>query len=602
MEREPNTNRFYPDRPGVKIEQAINTVKSEPEVALSPEVERRVRQFEHVLTRGKLLDKQGQKVEPLEKLWKLKVNTATFYVDYLHTPAGRELWHKNIGTTLEGETLADIEQAVLRTDYEAIPVEAIQQLEKASREYSEARVLEQFAANGFASVEGVTNPTKVMVVRNPQELINKIVGLRQLKHYQRAVGKRLRKKLEEQPRASIQARLVMLTIHQRRTNELLADTYPAAGSLLQQESARSPQIITDKRKAIKENMHGLAQLGDERAGHFLARLDKFREGAGQLRAEDGEYTPVSTEIEQLAANLATAEDQPEIAEYALANMPRSQWESVSVKAAEWKDWAQESLAAYGLLSSDKEYDPDRQGRASDGLWQVAEDASVTNLEVKSEQGVILVPAGRERRLASLTPAGAVPVLDHEIMHVIQHENKQKLGLAITDKVGMDRSDIVAEAGAILAETKAQEEVFGQRRPLNTHYLRAVQAKLRGGSFRECMQAFFESMRQQSPKSEPKTIAKQAIDRTTRLFRNGGSLDDCSGHVSNSQPLVYLEQELLVRESRRQQAEALTMVGGTNVLMLAELRRVGMLDLSQLTLPKQRPSQLLLAKIRQKILQ
>jgi hypothetical protein len=117
-----------------------------------------------------------------------------------------------------------------------------------------------------------------------------------------------------------------------------------------------------------------------------------------------------------------------------------------------------------------------------------------------------------------------------------------------------------------------------------------------------MKAFFDSMREQSPSEDSTKAAKQAIDRATRLFRNGASLNDCSTHVSNSQPLVYLEQELLVREARRQKAEVLTMVGGTNVLMLAELQRVGMLDLSQLKLPKQRPSQLLLPKIRQKVLE
>jgi hypothetical protein len=104
----------------------------------------------------------------------------------------------------------------------------------------------------------------------------------------------------------------------------------------------------------------------------------------------------------------------------------------------------------------RDYDKDRSGRAPDELWQVVDDPSVTNLSVDGQQGVIRVSFGKrgERELASLTPAGAVPVLDHEFTHLIQHENKQRIGLAITDKVGMDRADIVQEAGAILAEAKA----------------------------------------------------------------------------------------------------------------------------------------------------
>jgi hypothetical protein len=94
-------------------------------------------------------------------------------MEYLQTSDGRQLWQELTGTTLEGETISEIEQAVLRTNYESVPAEAVQKLEKTTREYGEARVLEEFSSSGFDSVEGITNPTKVTIVRNPDVLAKK---------------------------------------------------------------------------------------------------------------------------------------------------------------------------------------------------------------------------------------------------------------------------------------------------------------------------------------------------------------------------------------------------------------------------------------------
>jgi hypothetical protein len=117
MEREPSSDRLYPERPGVKIERALETLQKEPEVELTPEAEGEVRQYEQNLTRGELRDTEGQQVESLEPLWQLKVNEATMYADYFETPEGRELWEKTIGTPLTAEKTLEIEQELLRTNY-----------------------------------------------------------------------------------------------------------------------------------------------------------------------------------------------------------------------------------------------------------------------------------------------------------------------------------------------------------------------------------------------------------------------------------------------------------------------------------------------------
>jgi hypothetical protein len=205
-------------------------------------------------------------------------------------------------------------------------------------------MLAEFARSGFRSVEEVQNPTKVTVIRNPDVLVKKITGLRRLKDFQREE----RRRLEQETGDAAQAQLVMLTIHQRRTNELLAGTYTGAGEMLRQREAGSPQVTAEMEQTIEEKLRGLGQLNDVRSSRFRARLDKFRQGAGQLRSEDGEYTPVSGELIQLAVDLREPNESAPITDYALADLPRSQWEKMTVGTAEWGEWAREAVAEQGL--------------------------------------------------------------------------------------------------------------------------------------------------------------------------------------------------------------------------------------------------------------
>ena len=80
-----------------------------------------------------------------------------------------------------------------------------------------------------------------------------------------------------------------------------------------------------------------------------------------------------------------------------------------------------------------------------------------------------------------------------------------------------------------------------------------------------------------------------------MFNNGGELSlSASPFLTNSKDLVYLEQELVVRELEKVGKQHYLLVGELNLQTIAELHQIGMFDEDEFVFPK-KPSQILLEK-------
>ena len=140
------------------------------------------------------------------------------------------------------------------------------------------------------------------------------------------------------------------------------------------------------------------------------------------------------------------------------------------------------------------------------------------------------------------------------------------------------------------EESRLQELLGRRRPTNTAYLRGLQTKSNGGNQVQVARTIFDSLTtgQNLTDTELQAKRKQAADRMLRLYRNGGH---------DSQPLDYLEQDLLVQSMQTlpaEQVRAIASSGGSFSLVdVAALHRIGVVELPKTTVRK--PAEEVLSK-------
>lgn len=593
--------QLYPERPELGLDSHLEVLSRTPEIVLSPEEKNTVLQIENLLTTSPNLNQEtiefrGQQiplhhtddegVTGIENAWKIKVNTTDFFTDYFKTEDG----YKDLVEHLGWDVSIPIDIFLAQGQFNA-KANVINAVAGRSRDYAQKRMVNEFEESGFTAVDGVHNPEQVTIVRNPDALVDQFDEYSKLKKYLH----NFQQAINESDSAFSEATRTVVEMNMRRLNQLLAGSYPDLVAFLKQSKRSEDEDHHKLAQKIREivGTHMFHVLYKDPGARMFERLDKFINGVGDKVGDI--YTVLSPEVLEVADQ--AGKSQPEKVKGKF-DVSEEVLESIVIDAKSFQHWFKEVLAESNLLSVENEdlYDKDRSGPPADGKWQVILDPNRSSIVVEDRQRVILVPEKFRRSIASINPAGAVPVLDHEDTHVVQNENRRKLGLGITRNVRMDRSDIYSEAGAVARETECQEELFGHTRDANPHYLRAMQAKLAGGSLRDCMKAFYDSLMQSDPEMSQRKAAEQAVDRAMRLFRNGGQYDDDSVHLTNSQPLVYLEQDILVQKLKESGCEKLLYVNGVNLEMLAKLHRVGLVDLDKITVPKKHPSEVIMDEI------
>jgi len=601
---------LYPERPELGIDSYLDILNRPPEIVLSPEDKAAVLSIEKALTQSQnvnaeviqyngeemsLRHTEDKTVMGIERIWEISVHETDFFMDYFDTEDGMRDLAKTLGWETDQTVSVFLAKAQFVNDKgKQVSAKIINEIAGRSRDFAQKRMVDEFEERDSDSVEGVHNPKKMVIVRNPEELVAKLEGLGQLKHYLH----NFKLHFKDTSNDFSQATDAVINMHLKRLNQLLAELYPDVASFLYQahvsKSDNYKELVEDIKDCIGENKYRMYDKKDPGAKVF-ERLDKFVNGVGEKNS-DGIYTTISSEVIE---EVDKSKKEKHVHNEPIINATDEDLKKINIDALTFQDWFKRRLEHEGILSSENEntYDKDRQGAPKDGKWQAIIDPNRSSLAVNDKQRVILIPANFKRTLASINPAGAVPVFDHENTHVDQNENRRRLGLTITDNVRMDRSDIYSEAGAVARETRSQEEIFGHERNPNPHYLRAMQAKLAGGSLKDCMKAFFDSLCKSDPEIDKRKAAEQAVDRAMRLFRNGGRYDDDSIHLTNSQPLLYLEQDILAEKLKKKGFEKLLFVNGVNLEVLADLHRVGLIMLDNIIVPKELPSHVILDDVK-----
>ncbi len=596
-EREPQ--RLYPERPGgADLDRDIEILNNPPDRLLNASEQEKARGVLDVLIKS---DNVGSKLgintpEPvtgLENIYEIKVNTTQLYLEYFLTPEGREAAVK-AGIPKDvidsAKSVDDVRVLFLKHDVSKIDGPTSDKLQKASLDYVTETVAGQFAEKDFASTEGVMNPTRLLIVRNPDKLVQKVEGLRKLK----AVLRKYSQTLTGEDNLTAANRL-MVEMTRRRLNEMLVELYPEAAAYATQANTRKHTVDFKLLPRLQKAMKGVNALTSGRAQKNFSRLDKYFRGAG---VKDGKnYTQLSEQAIRLVNDLERGQDVQAPSDYTFKGVDKAKFSQVEITSEERRQMTEKILKEYGLLSTQTDYDPDRVGVAADKKWQVV-DASGNSFAADNKQQVVKNPAAS--RFLAPARLGTVPVVVHEITHVIQHENKKRQNLSITDRVGMDRSGTNAESGGLEKERDCLYTDFGVIRPVVTDYLKAMAVRLRGGTFRDCFKAFYDSSMQTNPGGDKQKAARDATDRTLRLFRTGGNTDDTSRNLTNSGALEYLEGEVLARKIRGTKLEKLFYLTGVNAEMLAQLHRYGLFSIDSVWIPEKRPIDIIKPEIDAKL--
>jgi hypothetical protein len=335
-------------------------------------------------------------------------------------------------------------------------------------------------------------------------------------------------------------------------NSLLATQYPALAQLGEQLDVSPDTAATTRWRAqlydIAPSVAAAWRHNNDRArfhADFARRNDYIRNGVG-LDTE-GRISPVSADLDAFAASIERGDERNEtgpaqVSPELVERLERTVWQADQLQA-----FLRHVLTEWELLSTEEcdWHDAnERSGPAADSKWQVIVTPKVNSLDANGRHKVMWVPERFSRTLLQQVPSGGLPVSAHELAHVLQTEADEELAthLPLAGIKGR-RSITMKEMGAVFQEGKVQA-YFGNRRPVNTTYLRALQAKLAGRNNTEVARAFVEARRLTHPNGSEQAAAKSG-NVATRLNRHDGF---------DSQPLDYLVQGYLIKCLRSQMSE------------------------------------------------
>jgi hypothetical protein len=429
-------------------------------------------------------------------------------------------------------------------------------------------------------------------------LLQKTKGYREMKKKLIKEKKSLEQSIEKQ--ISVEnletAKLAIVKMYLARINELLAGEYPAVYSI----SDKAKELGID---GLDQDEKELCKLfsGSTKQEQSLSRLDKFLHGAAKEFNDMGYQSQVGPLIEQRAKAVAIVREAEELRKDDLIRakgLDPDKLRQANIDGETRCKWGDEILQSYDLLSEypRETFVSDRVGPAPDGLWQYVPRPGRTARAVMSKmQAVYDVDSSRSESVFSSLVVG----LAHEVEgHVLQNDNMKNVGLRLFKKIGGDRRGALSEGGAMFIQSKLTEEFFGYKGMAHPHYIRAMQTKLEGKGYPDCVKSFYDSSVQEIKGKynlengnereaflkECKKLLPIAINRAKRLFR-GVDLQAKSPFLTSSKDTVYLEQEILMEELEKRGLIKFAFIAGLNLDNVATLLKLGLLDASQIKEPK-----------------
>lgn len=602
MEAQQTPDSLYPytERNGVGVAADVEAVLADPEYPLTDPEREQMRALGIALFEGKFdgleaqtatrhaVDGDESRPATLKEIHQTSVagSEHTFYVRYFTTEAGRADASR-IAPDDDSSDPSTIVQKLLDTDYIQEQLTAKQRKEIATRGLNWRREELAKSLGDPDAIEAYQDEETVTVNYTPEKLLAKLEDLQAYRTFYRTIHRRFKEETDV-PDHIRTVRQTLIDLHMARVNSLLADLIPHAANLARQLDASEPSEQTNRLSeqlaaVVPTVVRAFRTEDADREAHvdayldgYARRLDLVRNGAA-WQPGSRNASPLSPELSDLADELSasTARElpEPELSAEDIALLDQTRWQAPQVQ-----QFSESVLDSWDMLSEHTatwdEVD-DRSGWAPDGKWQVVVHPKRKSLSINGTKGVVIVPEDFDRGLLDESPAGALPVTAHELTHVWQTEHDKRLAeqLPLAEIKGR-RYVTMREMGGIEQERAIQAKV-GRTRGVNLHYLRALEAKQAGANKLAVATTFYESVKagRELDAKEDAAARNLAADRTLRLYRN-------SGH--NSQPLDYIEQELILRglgDISPTHKTAVIIAGGSFSLRdSAALRRADLLEL------------------------
>lgn len=582
----------YPERPSVRINEKIEGIKKLASGEVPPW---QITEEE----RSELLALELELGVILEGLVAITPRSVEFDLGYLLTLDGRKDFSATVGVEIPESIITANDLKVFLYQHTADLVKAKQkglsELGGRSIEYQEAEIVttltQTINERGMVNTEVMPQSEVINIRLTPELDVKKTKELRAFKADLKA-----RRAETTLAGASPDYDSVidgMYGLYQRKVNELIAsraDVFISIG--LKADFLGEDSLTEDEKEALSLNMSAAS------VPETLAIYDKFLYGSSSESDANGWRKQVSDELvvfadEQEKKYIAEGlEKSNRIDERGL---DETRLFEKTISPEEVERYCQDTLEHYGLLSSHppSEYVPNRPGPAPDNKWQVIVSDSYRSMSAVGRQKVIKVPKEPQSvdKLISVSIA-------HEIEgHVVQHANRSKIPLKLFEKIGSDRSVIFAEAGAMRNQDYVTQEAFGFASINHPHYIRAMLRKLSGGTYAECVEAFYQSAikihqlkLEQGLIENDELIRKceeeltDAVNRTKRLFRGGASTTDSYPHLPESKALVYLEQVKLAQELKAEGFDDILNLTGINFEALEYLLKAQLINLADIKSP------------------
>lgn len=594
-----NTGSTYPfpPRPGSNTESSrLNFEVMDQPSGLNAEELATVLEFEQNLYDASLEPSDSPKavalaeerggIQPIESVWKKRSSTTSLGVEYFTTEEGRDALEVATGVQLTADDPGQIKGQLYRLDISGIDSKVLDKLEADSVGHEEKSITDHFIENGFDG-EGITTPDIITIFKDPSVIADRVEAYKALKSYVKAAGQDVEDNAGNESDAIVAAKTLVLGIYRQKLNRLLASNYVNAYKLLHQHN-NGDNIHAESVDRLDAALPAYLKGQDaDFIARFLQRIDRFQHGVS--RRDDGSLTWLSPEAAALVDGQETTGNEAVIDRGEYADIDPDDLETFEIDGETLGEWLRDVLKEYELLSEETEWDSDRTHRPADNKWQIIVNDKFKSLSVNDKQGAVKVPH------KSMNLLKAISLSNHEITHVLQHENKRAIGhLALMEKLGLDSVSEQTESGGKWQERVAYEALTGKPRDViaGTGYFAMLSIKEKGGSFGDAVKAYYEDLLAGTPSMKPETAASQAVNRARRIYRAGGTEYAADSNIlTNTQPLSYLEQQLIYESLSEEQRQFL-FIGGVSLRNLVELSAAGLVKIDEISIPDKMPWQLL----------
>jgi hypothetical protein len=462
----------------------------------------------------------------------------TFFLEYFDSEDGK------VDAELLGVDGHDHEalRRVLADTAAPVTSDQRKQIAERSTDWARDQLVQQLAQSPETD-ETYQLPTRITINYDPDKILAKAEAVQAYRAFYRTVLQGL---AAEPDQTLAEAERALIHVHMGRLNTMAAvDVLPGLLSLEEQLTHNPQSALSARLAEVAPAVGAIHDLsGEERLAArdaYAKHLDAIRQGAPyELDEVNGDEATLfgQNALKELAdaiQALASHEEPSGLTELG-QELEGIVWTDLQIKLlveAVLRDWGMLSVQPAMWQEVD-----DRDGFAPDGKFQVVITPRRKNMSVDSTRRIVNIPEGASRPLTGLYPAGVLPLVAHELGHVLQAYADYELGEQIPlARIKGRRYRILREAGGAYQEKILCRDYLGAARGANGHYLSAYVAKMEGKSRVGVARVFYESVKagRHLSASEDTEARAFAVNRTARLYRYGGH---------NSQVLDYVEQSIV----------------------------------------------------------